>query len=83
MPRPAPPGSATTAPEFLIDRTDLYFDLRPGRTEVRATLSLRANPAQARPATELRLPGEVWNCSSWRSTVAPWRPASTAWRRAH
>jgi aminopeptidase N len=45
-------------PEFLIDRTDLYFDLRPGRTEVRATLSLRANPAQARPATELRLHGE-------------------------
>ena len=43
------------APDFLIDRTELYFDLRPGRTEVRATLSLRANPAQAAPNTELRL----------------------------
>ena len=46
------------APDFLIDRTELYFDLRPGRTEVRATLSLRANPAQAAPNTELRLHGE-------------------------
>ena len=46
------------APDFLIDRTELHFDLRPGRTEVRATLSLRANPAQVRPATELRLHGE-------------------------
>jgi aminopeptidase N len=46
------------APDFLIDRTDLHFDLRPGRTEVRATLSLRANPVHARPAPELRLHGE-------------------------
>ena len=45
-------------PEFLIDRTDLHFDLRPGRTEVRAALSLRANPAYPRPASELRLHGE-------------------------
>jgi aminopeptidase N len=46
------------APDFLIDRTELYFDLRPGRTEVRATLSLRANPVHARLAPELRLHGE-------------------------
>ena len=28
------------APDFLIDRTELYFDLRPGRTEVRAWTDL-------------------------------------------
>ena len=45
-------------PDFLIDRTELHFDLRPGRTEVRAGLSLRANPAHDRLALELRLQGE-------------------------
>ena len=46
------------APDFFIDRTELYFDLRPGRTEVQATLSVRANPAHAPLAPELRLMGE-------------------------
>jgi aminopeptidase N len=46
------------APDFLIDRTDLHFDLRPGETLVRATLALRANPEHPVCARELRLHGE-------------------------
>ncbi|MBK6960904.1 MAG: aminopeptidase N [Gammaproteobacteria bacterium] len=46
------------APDFLIDRTELHFDLRPGETLVRATLALRANPGHPVRARELRLHGE-------------------------
>jgi aminopeptidase N len=46
------------APDFLIDRTELHFDLRPGETLVRATLALRANPEHPVRARELRLHGE-------------------------
>ncbi|MGB5097961.1 MAG: aminopeptidase N [Porticoccaceae bacterium] len=46
------------APDFLIDHTDLHFDLRPGKTLVRATLALRANPEYPVCARELRLHGE-------------------------
>jgi aminopeptidase N len=53
-------------PEFLVDAVDLVFDLEPDGTSVAARLSLRRNPAAARPPSDgdesgpvpLRLDGE-------------------------
>ncbi len=45
-------------PAFLIDTLDLIFDLDPLATRVRATLSVRRNPAHANPAAPLVLDGE-------------------------
>jgi aminopeptidase N len=46
-------------PEFLIDRTDLRFDLDPEATVVQAVLQLRRNPAATRGDGDLRLNGEL------------------------
>ncbi|MGA7979661.1 MAG: aminopeptidase N [Chromatiaceae bacterium] len=46
-------------PEFLIDRTDLRFDLDTEVTVVEAALDLRRNPAAVRGNGDLRLDGEL------------------------
>ncbi len=45
-------------PDFLIDQTDLTFELAEGGTQVTAELTLRRNPDAADPAAPLRLDGE-------------------------
>ena len=45
--------------EFLIDRTDLCFELDPRNTLVDAALELRRNPAATRGDGDLRLDGEM------------------------
>ncbi|HQT88383.1 MAG TPA: aminopeptidase N [Acidiphilium sp.] len=45
-------------PAFLIDHVDLIFDLDPETTSVRATLSLRRNPAHGDDRAPLVLDGE-------------------------
>src|SRR6266576_2756984 len=42
-------------PDWLVPQIDLDFDLQPGRTRVRATLSVERNGAHDRP---LRLDGD-------------------------
>jgi aminopeptidase N len=44
-------------PPFLVERVDLYVDLREDHAEVRARLALRRNPEGA-PTPDLRLDGE-------------------------
>ena len=45
-------------PDFLIDQTDLTFELAEGGTQVTAELTLRRNPDAADSAAPLRLDGE-------------------------
>ena len=47
------------APEFLVDRVALSFELDPGATIVRSRLEMRRNPASAEPTAPLRLDGEA------------------------
>ncbi|MDD2877664.1 MAG: aminopeptidase N [Acidiphilium sp.] len=64
--RPAPIPSPTAVhrladyrpPAFLIDTVDLIFDLDPLATRVRATLSVRRNPAHGDATAPLVLDGE-------------------------
>lgn len=44
-------------PAYLVDTLDLYLELDPARTRVRARLQLRANPNGPVPGGELRLDG--------------------------
>ena len=46
-------------PPFLIEHTDLDFDLRERDTRVTSRLSLRRNPAHPDPKAALRLDGEA------------------------
>lgn len=48
-----------TPPEFLIDQTDLRFELEPGETTVTATLTMRRNPDAADAAAPLVLDGHA------------------------
>ncbi|WP_456237177.1 hypothetical protein [Acidiphilium iwatense] len=45
-------------PAFLVDTVDLIFDLDPEATSVRATMSIRRNPAHGDAAAPLVLDGE-------------------------
>jgi len=45
-------------PAYLLDAVDLHFQLDPGRTRVRAELSLRPNPAAGEPGAPLVLHGQ-------------------------
>lgn len=45
-------------PDFLIDKTDLYFNLGEEVTEVRSRLSLRRNPDASRDDTDLVMHGQ-------------------------
>ena len=44
-------------PDYLIDETELYVDLREDYAEVSSTLHIRRNPAAANASTELVLQG--------------------------
>ena len=50
-------------PAFLIDKTDLYVDIREGETTVTSRLEIRRNPA-AEKAGELALQGQELNLVS-------------------
>ena len=45
-------------PDFLIDKTDLYFSLGEQSSEVRSTLTMRRNPEAANQDVELMLHGQ-------------------------
>lgn len=53
-------------PAFLIDNVDLIFDLDPDATRVRATLSLRRNPAHGDDRAPLVLDGEQLHLEALR-----------------
>ncbi len=46
------------ASDYLIDRVTLTVDLHESHAEIRSQLQVRANPAVANPADQLRLDGE-------------------------
>lgn len=46
-----------TVPVFLIEKTELYFDLHSNNTRVRSRLTMRHNPESKAPATLLSLHG--------------------------
>jgi aminopeptidase N len=45
-------------PDFLIDNTDLHFELGEQSSEVRSRLTMRRNPEAANSSSDLVLPGE-------------------------
>ena len=45
-------------PDFLIDTTELYFDLHEEKTRVRSRLTMRRNPAAENQSAPLRLDGQ-------------------------
>jgi aminopeptidase N len=45
-------------PDFLVDTTDLYFELREEKTLVRSRLAMRRNPAAENSSAPLRLDGQ-------------------------
>ncbi|MFA7554220.1 MAG: aminopeptidase N [Spongiibacteraceae bacterium] len=47
-----------TVPDFLIDKTDLYFDLGEDYTQVSSTLSIRRNPESDNQTSDLILNGQ-------------------------